>query len=56
MMPDETCPECRGEPELLLVSPRRLRKRCRECGHQWSEEREAPLLDGGYLDSSRYTS
>jgi hypothetical protein len=46
---DESCPECHGEPELVYVKPRALRKRCTECGHAWSESRELPLFEGGWV-------
>lgn len=37
------CPECNGAPELLLVTPVKMRKRCTECGHKWSEPRDKPF-------------
>jgi hypothetical protein len=47
---DTLCPECRGPYELCLVTPTRLRKQCLDCGHAWSEERSAELVDAkGYV-------
>jgi hypothetical protein len=40
---DTRCPECHGDYRLLSATPTRLRKRCDECGHEWSEEPSAPL-------------
>lgn len=45
MIVDSLCPECHGPPELISVTPRKLVKRCRDCGHEWSEERPQELLD-----------
>ena len=53
-MPDECCPECGGPPELLLAGRLRLRKRCRDCGHKWSEEPlPGPLDSRGHVDLAR---
>lgn len=53
-MPDELCPECRGPFVLLTASPARLRKKCLDCGHRWSEEPlPGPLDDHGHVDLAR---
>jgi len=44
-LPDELCPECRGPVVLRTASPVRLRKKCLDCGHRWSEDPgPGPLL------------
>lgn len=43
-LPDELCPECRGEAALLRALPDRLVKRCEACGHTWNEPRARPLI------------
>lgn len=38
---DRHCPECGSDDrELLHVAPTRLRRRCNDCGHTWSEEKD----------------
>jgi hypothetical protein len=51
MIPDTLCPECHGEYELRSVTPQKLRKRCVECDHEWSEEREPPIHVGQWVAS-----
>jgi hypothetical protein len=48
-LPDTSCPECHGPFTLVLAGPARLRKRCLDCGHLWSEEPTANLMQGNYL-------
>lgn len=53
MLADERCPECHGSPVLLLVKADKLVKRCEECSHKWSEERNIPEISfegpGGWV-------
>jgi hypothetical protein len=50
-IPDEACPECHGPFTLVLASHVRLRKRCLDCGHMWSEAVSPPLMQDGYVNS-----
>jgi hypothetical protein len=49
-LPDTSCPECHGPFTLVLAGPARLRKRCLDCGHLWSEEPGTPLMQGHYVN------
>lgn len=52
-LPDELCPECHGDPRLILVSADRLIRKCYQCGHQYSEEVIRPAVEfvgrGGWV-------
>ncbi len=51
---DGHCPECHSDDiELDLVRAHSLKKHCAECGHDWNEEREIPLLlDNGNVNNA----
>jgi rubredoxin len=50
LLPDETCPECRGKANVTRISFDRVGKRCTECAHMWAEERPKPLFErGGWI-------
>lgn len=52
MLPDETCPECHGAPELVHTFRGGVRKRCTACGHVWREDVPIPSVEivrGGWV-------
>jgi|HubBroStandDraft_4_1064222.scaffolds.fasta_scaffold31129_9 hypothetical protein len=50
MLADQLCPECHGEPELVLVRADRLVRRCTGCGHKWNEPHAASQTDQYGID------